>query len=241
MCGRFTQNYTWAEVHAFSSVLGASRNLQPHYNIAPTMVVDVIRLGKHGRELVPMRWGLIPWWWKKPVKEMPATFNARAESVADKPMFRNAFKDRRCIIPASGFFEWTGEKGSKQPHLFTAADGSPVLAFAGLWDRWRDPQSGDEVLSCTIIVSGASAWMEPYHDRMPVLLEAKDFDAWLDGSLGPEALKPATESALREWKVSPHMNRTGVGDDDPTVIEPLVTSLSGQKHEAAPLALDRSA
>jgi putative SOS response-associated peptidase YedK len=221
MCGRFTQNYTWDEVHDFLSVFGPPRNLQPRYNIAPTTIVDVIRLGEHGRELVPMRWGLIPGWWKKTAREMPATFNARAETVAEKPMFRNAFKQRRCIVPASGFFEWTGEKAAKQPHMFTAADGSPVLAFAGLWDRWRDPVSGDEILSCTIIVSGASAWMEPYHDRMPVLLEAKDFDAWLDGSLGPEALKPAAESVLRESMVSPRLNRTGVGDDDPTIIEPL--------------------
>jgi putative SOS response-associated peptidase YedK len=122
---------------------------------------------------------------------------------------------RRCIVPASGFFEWTGEKGAKRPHLFTAADGSPLIAFAGLWDRWKDPLTGEWMLSCTIIVSGASAWMEPYHDRMPVLLEAKDFDAWLQG------LKPAPAEALGEWKVSPRLNRTGVGDDDPTIIEPM--------------------
>ena len=222
MCGRFTQNYTWSEVHAFLSVFGPPRNLQPHYNIAPTDTVDVIRLTKDGeRELVPMRWGLIPGWWKKSVNEVPATFNARVESVNDKPMFRNAFKERRCIIPASGFYEWTGEKGAKQPHLFTAADGSPILAFAGLWDRWRNPATGEEVLSCTIIVCEASTWMETYHDRMPLILEPKDFDAWLDGSLGPKALKGAVESALRSWPVSPRLNRTGVGDDDPTIIEPI--------------------
>ncbi len=168
-----------------------------------------------------MRWGLVPVWWKKPLKEVPATFNARAETVAEKPMFRDAFKRRRCIIPASGFFEWTGGKGEKVPHLFTAADGAPVLAFAGLWDRWTDPVSGDEVLSATIIVSGASAWMEPYHDRMPVLLGAEDFDSWLVGTLGPEALKPAAESALQEWIVSSRVNRTGVGDDDPTIVDPI--------------------
>jgi putative SOS response-associated peptidase YedK len=112
-------------------------------------------------------------------------------------------------------------KSARQPHLFTAADGSPVLAFAGLWDRWIDPDNFDEVISATIIVSGASAWMTPYHDRMPVLLEPEDFDAWLDGSLGPEALKPAAEEKLREHLVSKRLNRTGVGDDDPTIIEPV--------------------
>ena len=88
MCGRFTQNYTWAEVHEFLSVFGTPRNLQPHYNIAPADTVDVIRPGAQSRELVPMRWGLIPCWWKKAAREMPATFNARAETVAEKPMFR---------------------------------------------------------------------------------------------------------------------------------------------------------
>jgi len=222
MCGRFTQYYTWSEVHAFLSLLGAPQNLRPHYNIAPTDKVDVVRLDREGRrELVTMRWGLVPYFWKKTLKGVPATFNARAESVAEKPMFREAFKRRRCIIPASGFFEWTGGKGDKQPHLFTAADDSPILALAGLWEKWRDPATGEDVLSCTIIVTGASAWMTPYHDRMPVLLEPKDFDVWLDGSLGPEVLKPASEAALREWPISPRINRTGVGDDDPTIIEPL--------------------
>jgi putative SOS response-associated peptidase YedK len=229
MCGRFTQNYSWSEVHAFLSVfgdLGTPRNLQPRYNIAPTTFIDVVtsRVRNReivGREIVPMRWGLIPGWWKESRKDAPATFNARAETVAEKPMFRGAFKYRRCIIPASGFYEWTGGKGARQPHYFTAADGSPVLAFAGLWDQWIDPENFDEVVSATIIVSGASAWMMSYHDRMPVLFEPQDFDAWLDGSLGPEALKPASEAALREWPISPRINRTGVGNDDPTIIEPL--------------------
>jgi putative SOS response-associated peptidase YedK len=104
MCGRFTQRYTWSKVLEFMRVFGPARNLQPHYNIAPTMTVGVIRLDESGkRELVPMRWGLIPASWVKSLKEISATFNARAESVADKPMFRDAFRGKRCIIPASGF------------------------------------------------------------------------------------------------------------------------------------------
>src|SRR5450755_3271449 len=220
MCGRFTQNYTWEEVHAFLNVFGTPRNLRPRYNVAPTTNVDVIRLDREGRrDLVSMRWSLVPYFCKKSLKEVPTTFNARAETIAEKPMFRDSFKRRRCIIPASGFFEWTGEKADKQPHLFTAADGAPILAFAGLWDKWHDPVSGEDVLSCTIIVSDASAWMAPYHDRMPVLLAAQDLDTWLNGALGADALRPAAESALREWPVSKRMNRTGEGDDDPTVIE----------------------
>ncbi len=224
MCGRFTQNYTWSEVHAFLSVFGPPRNLQPRYNIAPTTPIDVVRRTGDARELLAMRWGLVPFFWKKPLKELPATFNARAESLAERPMFREAFKRRRCIIPASGFFEWAGQTGDKQPHLFSAADGAPLLAFAGLWESWRDPETGDELLSCTIIVSGASAWMRPYHDRMPVLLDAADFEAWLDGSLGAEALRPAAENALRAWPVSRRVNRAGVGDDDPTLIDEVKTA-----------------
>jgi putative SOS response-associated peptidase YedK len=182
----------------------------------------VVRLNAEGqRELVSMRWGLVPFFWKKTLKDVPATFNARVETVHEKPMFRDAFKKRRCVIPASGFYEWTGEKGDKQPHLFTAADGSPVLAFAGLWDHWRNPATGEDMLSATMIVSDASAWMGPYHDRMPVLLSTEDIDAWLKGTLGQEALKPALESALREWPVSRRLNKTGVGDDDATIIAAL--------------------
>jgi hypothetical protein len=97
-------------------------------------------------ELVPMRWGLIPYWWKKPLKQLPATFNARAESVADKPMFRDAFKRHRCIIPASGYYEWIKRPDGKQPYFISAADGG-VLSFAGLWDRWKTPETGEPVMS----------------------------------------------------------------------------------------------
>ena len=101
MCGRFTQRYTWREIHDLYGLTGAARNLQAHYNIAPTDTVEVVRAADGGTELVPMRWGLIPYWWKKPLKQLPATFNARAEGIATKPMFRDAFKRHRCIIPAS--------------------------------------------------------------------------------------------------------------------------------------------
>ena len=218
MCGRFTQRYTWSEVHAFLSVIGAPKNLRPRYNIAPTTEVDVVIDRGQGREMIAMRWGLVPVWWTKPLKQVPSTFNARAETVASKPMFRDAFRKRRCIIPASGFFEWTDDRGGKQPHYFSAADGE-ILAFAGLWDRWTDPASGEEVLSCTVIVSGANTWMAPYHDRMPVLLAEADVDAWLKGEAGPEVLRPAAEASLREWTVSKRVNRPGAADD-PALIEP---------------------
>ncbi|MCW6506672.1 SOS response-associated peptidase [Lichenifustis flavocetrariae] len=221
MCGRFTQNYTWAQVQAFLKLVGAPLNLQPRYNIAPTTIIDVVRLDPAGqRELVRMRWGLVPGWWSKPLKDVPATFNARAETAAEKPIFRTAFRGRRCLVPASGFYEWTGARGAKVPHLFTAADGSPVLAFAGLWDRWRDKATGEDILSATILVSGATAWMAPYHDRMPVILMPEQFDAWLSGTAGPEMLQPAAETALRKWIVSNRVNMSGQDDDSPSLIEP---------------------
>ncbi|MDT2021223.1 SOS response-associated peptidase [Methylocella sp. CPCC 101449] len=162
MCGRFSQAYTWEEVYAFSSGLTDARpvgagNQQPRYNIAPTTDVQIIRRSADGgRELITARWGLVPGWWKKPLKGMPATFNARVETVETAAMFREAFKKRRCIIPASGFFEWTGPKADRTPHYFTARD-RQILAFAGLWDRWKD-ESGSEIISCTIIVREADEW-----------------------------------------------------------------------------------
>jgi hypothetical protein len=107
MCGRFTQNLSWEELQRLADLIGQPRNLAPRYNIAPTTQIEVIRPTADGNELTPMRWGLVPSWWKKPLNELPSTFNARAETVAEKPMFRAAFKSRRCIIPASGFYEWT--------------------------------------------------------------------------------------------------------------------------------------
>jgi putative SOS response-associated peptidase YedK len=228
MCGRFTQHYTWQEVHTFLKLfgdLGMPRNLHPRYNVAPTNFIDVVTTRVRnreivGREMVPMRWGLVPSWWKKSRKDVPATFTARAETVAEKPMFRGAYKYRRCIIPASGFYEWTGEKSDRQPHLLTAADGSPILALAGLWETWLDPANFDEVISATIIVRGVGQWAKTAYDRRAVILDPKDFDGWLDGSLGLDTLTGVSAIALREWPVSKRLNRTGVGDDDPTMVEP---------------------
>jgi putative SOS response-associated peptidase YedK len=115
-----------------------ARNTQPRYNICPTTNIDTV-IERHGqRELMPMRWGLVPSWWSKPLKEMKvATFNARAETVADKPVFRDAFRRTRCLIPASGYYEWQDTSNGKQPFYFTRRDGQPIT-FAGLWDAWRD-------------------------------------------------------------------------------------------------------
>jgi putative SOS response-associated peptidase YedK len=218
MCGRFTQRYTWREIQDLYDLTGTARNLQAHYNIAPTDSVEVVKPEKAGgNELVPMRWGLIPYWWTKPLKQLPASFNARAESVADKPMFRDAFKRHRCIIPASGYYEWITRSDGRQPFFISAADGG-VLSFAGLWDRWKNPDSGELVVSCTIIVTDANALTRHIHDRMPVLLDKSDFKPWLSGAAGLEILRPAADDRVRFWPVSRRVNKTGIGDDDPTLI-----------------------
>ena len=221
MCGRFTQHYTWSQVVEFLSVFiaaGSAPNLRPRYNIAPTTTVDVVRASEHGRDFVSMRWGLVPGWWSKTLRELPATINARVETVATKPMFRAAYKSRRCIVPASGFFEWTGPTGDKTPHFFSAADGSPILAFAGLWESWINRETKEEVLSCTILVMDADQFVSIVHDRMPVILTEPEISAWLDGSLTAEQARGAAHVALREWIVDRRMNKSGVGDEDPQTV-----------------------
>ena len=219
ICGRFTQHYTWREIHDLYDLMGAARNLQARCNIAPTTTIDVVMSTAEGSTLVPMRWGLIPPWWKKPMKEVPPTFNARAETVAEKPMFRSAFRRNRCIVPASGYYEWKAAAGRKQPYFISAADGG-VLSVAGLWDRWNNPETGEPVTSCTIIVTNANALTRVIHNRMPVLLDRSDFEPWLSsGAAGTELLKPAGEDRLRMWPVSKRVNKIGSGDDDPTLID----------------------
>ena len=219
MCGRFTQFYTWAEVHEFLDVFGPARNLQPRYNIAPTDTVDVVLDRAGDRALEQMRWGLVPTWWNKPLKAVPATFNARRESVAEKPMFRGAFKaGRRCIIPMSGFYEWATLPDGKQPFFISGRD-KPVLFVAGLHERWRTPE-GEDLRSCTMIVQSANPFMATIHDRMPVFVDLEDVDGWLTGTAGPDALKPANADLLQAWLVSRRVNKTG-GADDASLTEPI--------------------
>jgi putative SOS response-associated peptidase YedK len=161
--------------------------------------------------------GLIPYWWKKPLKQLPATFNARAESVADKPMFRDAFKRRRCIIPASGYYEWIQETGW-QAAVLSGADGG-VLNIAGLWDRWKNPDTSETTMSSTIIVTGANGLTRTIHDRMPVLLDEADIESWLNGTGGTELLRAAADDRLCMWPVSRRVYKTGAGDDDPTLVD----------------------
>lgn len=211
MCGRFTQHFTWRELRDLLDLVGAPRNLEPRYNISPTSQIEVVWPGEDGLTLMPMRWGLIPGWWKKSRKEVPSTFNARSETVAEKPMFRSAFRRQRCVIPASGFYEWETTPAGKLPWYFTHAEGS-VLLVAGLWERWRDVEAGEEVLSATMIVTAANRFMAELHDRMPVVLMADVARAWMRGEAGAEALVPAGDELLVRRRVSTRVNASRAAD-----------------------------
>src|SRR5450759_4631317 len=218
MCGRFTQSYTWRELYELYRLTCQPVNIEPRYNIAPTTMIDAVAPREAGCDLRVMRWGLIPSWWKKTAKEVPLTFNARAETVATKPMFRTAFKRSRCLIPASGYYEWLNTPTGKQPYYYTARDSSP-LTIAGLWDEWKDIETGELLKSCTMIITNANDLASKIHDRMPVLLQPKDFDGWLVGNAGTELLKPAANDYLQAWPVSRRVNSSRAPGDDPTLIE----------------------
>ena len=221
MCGRFTRNYTWSQIHAMYSLVSSASNLQPLFNIGPTTDVDVVIRGEGPRALVPMRWGLIPGWWKKPLKEMRlATFNARAETVAEKPMFRDSFKRRRCLMPASGYYEWKTTPEGKQPYYFTRRDGA-VMTIAAIQDAWVDPATGEPVRSCTMVITEPNKFVADVHDRMPVILEAKDFEQWEhgDGKDASALMRPTGEDVLQKWQVSKRVNSSRASDEDATLIE----------------------
>jgi putative SOS response-associated peptidase YedK len=224
MCGRFTKNYRWPELQwLYQLAPGAPpSNLEPRFNVCPTDPIDVVIARDGGRELVSMRWGLVPGWWSKPLKELRmATFNARAETVADKPVFRGAFERSRCLIPVSGYYEWQDTPTGKQPYYFTARDGSPILTIAGLWDRWRNRETGETIQSCAMIISNANDFVGEVHDRMPVLLQRPDVDAWLLGSAALELLKPAANDLLQRWPVSRRVNSSRAPAEDATLIDPI--------------------
>lgn len=213
MCGRFTQLYSWRDLVALYRIHDqAPANLAPRYNIAPTQDIDMIIPEGDRHRLVRARWGLVPAWWQKPLNELPATFNARAETVSDKPMFRAAVKSRRCIVPASGFYEWTGPKSARQPWYITLADDAP-MSFAGLWKECRNPATGEQMLSATIIVCAANPFMATLHDRMPVILDAEGILAWLAAPRS-DLLRPVAGQGLRAWRVSPKINASRYADAD---------------------------
>jgi putative SOS response-associated peptidase YedK len=226
MCGRFTRQYTWEQLHRLyrlSVPMAGIPNLQPQYNVCPTDPTDVVLPSDGARELVQMRWGLVPYWWNKPLKDLMrlSTFNARVETVTTKPPFREPFKAKRCLMPVSGYFEWQDLADGKQPHYFTARDGSPILTVAALWDSWKNRETGERIKSCAMIICEPNDFVAQVHDRMPVLLQPEQFERWLSGEMGVDELRPAPNDYLQRWPVSRRVNSSKADKDDATLIEPV--------------------
>lgn len=224
MCGRY-DNLIARE--AYRQIFRAERlpqsNFPPRYNVAPTDQIPIVRVDPRdgGRELVMARWGLVPWW----MKEMPKIphINARAETVHEKPLFREAFARRRALIPATGFFEWQKRADGKQPYRFRRQDLEP-FAFAGLWEFARI--GAGEILSAAIIVGEPNPLAAAVHDRMPVILDPGDYDRWLDPSapIGElrALLRPFPAELMEAYEVSRAVN--SVKNDTQECVEPLAAS-----------------
>jgi putative SOS response-associated peptidase YedK len=195
MCGRYMITSTFeAMARLFEADLAELGPDAPRPNVSPTETVPVVVSHDGDRTIVPMRWGLLPSWYRTP-NGGQLLINARAEGIAGKPAFRDAVRRRRCLVPADGFYEWAGEKGARTPYAIRPADGG-ILALAGVWEDWRGP--GGVVPTCAIVTCPANALLAPIHDRMPVVVAQRDFALWL-GEAGPGAARlmaPAPEDSL---------------------------------------------
>jgi putative SOS response-associated peptidase YedK len=219
MCGRFVLAADPASLQqAFN--LASLPDIQPRFNIAPTQFIPVIT-NEAPDALSMLRWGLIPSW-SKDMSAASKMINARSETAAEKPAFRAAFRRRRCLIPATGFYEWQARENGKTPmfiHLKTA----PAFAFAGLWEIWHSPQ-GDEVRSFTIMTTEANSFMRSIHDRMPVILHPADYSTWLESAEVPaevlrSLLRPFEAAEMTAYEVSRMVNRPTM--DVPELIAPV--------------------
>ena len=206
MCSRYFLDAD-GNVIAFTFGVPSDDRIARRVNIAPSQEAPVIRARKEGggREAAMLRWGLVPFWAKDP-SIASRMINARCESIAEKPAFREAFRSRRCAIPASGFYEWTGEPRHRVPHAITV-EGRRLLAFAGLWERWKDA-SGKPLETYTIVTTPANRFVSAMHDRMPAILAEADIDAWLSGSTEQawNAIRPYLDEAMRSRVVSRALN-----------------------------------
>ena len=215
MCGRFALHddpLRIAEYFRATSI----EDFSPSFNIAPSSrIIAVTAKDESSRQLRTMRWGLIPEWSTDPSIGNNLA-NARGETVAEKPSFRSAFKNRRCIIPANGFYEWKAVAGKKMPWYVSLKSGE-LLAMAGLWETWRSPD-GEVINSCCIITTDANQLMMPIHDRMPVILSEEQWDTWLSpAEHRPEKLlpliRPHESESMQTWPVTHELNRVGLRDD----------------------------
>ena len=208
MCGRYAF-YSPAEAVKRTFALDFSPELDPRYNIAPTQSVPALRVAEEGsRRLVMLHWGLVPRWAKERAIGN-RMINARSETLAEKPAYRDAFRRRRCLVLADGWYEWQPAAGGKQPWFVRLRDPRPI-AFAGLWERWKDP-AGEMLESCTIVTTDASESIRKIHERMPVVLPEQAWDRWMDPAYtDTEALSktlgPYDSKALQAWQVSRLVN-----------------------------------
>ena len=218
MCGRFTLHFPvelLAEIFGLQNLPG----LVPRYNIAPTQVTAVVRSSGVTRRLDLLRWGLVPSW-AKDISIGSRMVNARSESLPDKPSFRNAVRFRRCIVPASGFFEWKLEGSHKVPYYIRLSDGAP-MGLAGIWEAWKTPE-GSFLETFTILTTSANPLITPIHDRMPVILHPDAYDLWLDKDVNnPEQLQllypPYPADLMTLYPVSTLVNSPR--NDNPACIE----------------------
>jgi len=222
MCGRFA---FYSPAEATAALFGVSDvpELKPRFNIAPTQSIAAIRLdSKESREVALLRWGLVPFWAKDP-SIGNRMINARAETVAEKPSFRAAYRKRRCLILADGFYEWRKEADGKTPYFISLASGEP-FAFAGLWEDWRAKDSDESLQSTAIITTAANDFMSQLHHRMPVVLQQDAADRWLGGD--EQLLSDASESspAFRAWPVDRRVNNARNEGED--LVEAAGESLS---------------
>lgn len=220
MCGRYNLITDAAALIDFFELSEASP-CEPRYNIAPSQQVPAVREEGGKRRLVQLRWGLIPSW-STSEKTGYSLINARAETLAQKPAFRSAFRRRRCLIPATGFYEWQARDGGKQPFHIRIGEGR-LFAFAGLWERWQINEQA-AIESCSIVVTDANRKLAPVHDRMPVILDPADYPAWLDTAISDPAalqhlLRPCPEHWLFLYPISSKVNKPG--NDDPDCIAPI--------------------
>lgn len=227
MCGRFASTTPPDKLAAYfgaeAPILEDDESIDPDYNVAPTRDVPTIRVRDDGRKLDYLRWGLVPRW-AKDLRIGSKMINARAETVATKNSFRSAFKKRRCIVTADGFYEWQRlDPKTKQPMYIHRGDGAP-LAFAGLFERWIDGEEHREIHTCTIITTTPNTMMEKIHNRMPVLLPPSRWDEWLDPDNDDtkglqELLIPAPNELLVTYRVSDMVNN--VRNNEPSLLNPL--------------------
>ena len=227
MCGRFVSALPAKELARIFGTLNALPNLPANWNVAPTQVVAVVRRHPESgeRRLDPLHWGLLPHFERAPDRaRLP--INARAETVARLPSFRGAFAKRRCLVPADAFYEWRRDGALKQPMAIARADGAP-LALGGLWESWTDPASGHVTRTFCIVTTAPNATMATIHNRMPLVLEAADWPAWL-GEISAAAgalLRPASESVLRTRPVGTRVN--SVRNNDASLLTPMENEAAG--------------